>query len=250
MKNIVTMAPRATEAQMALARSIAAAGLPPDAQIIYEGRNRVARVVCDGKPLIVKEFKVPNIINRYVYVTLRKSKARRSFENALRLLQMDFGTPAPIAWMECRNTLSLGLSYYICEEVRGKDLRSLTAKPEAEPLIHALAREMGRLHSAGVWHKDFSPGNILYTSETREGKMLFKFYLIDLNRMQFGVKHPGKLLSNFGMLGNELEVRRIARAYAPFSPFSLTEAQADRQARDARRRFLSHHPQARTPADS
>jgi hypothetical protein len=71
---------------------------------------------------------------------------------------------------------------------------------------------MARLHKAGVWHKDFSGGNILYTFDAEKG---YTFYYVDLNRMQFGVKSRRKLMSMFrDMNHSEAETQRIARYYA------------------------------------
>lgn len=224
-----------------LAGRIVRGGLPVGAEIIYEGRNRVARVRCGGRALIVKEFCQPNVINRYVYTTLRRSKARRSLENACRLQDMGFGTAAPVAWMEARRGICLHLSYYISEEVQGRDMRFLDRNEDLGELLPALAAEMGRLHSSGVWHKDLSPGNVLYR---REGEG-FRFYYIDLNRMEFGVHEAGKLLRNFGQLAETRHVVRLARLYAAHSPFALTAGQAEEVARQMRARFLRKHPQAK-----
>lgn len=233
-----------------LADELAADGMPADAEIIYTGRNRVGRINRAGHSLIVKEFRKPNVVNRYVYTTLRRSKARRSLENACRLLDMGFLTPRPCLWLERRRGLCLGLSYYVSEELPGRDLRFLDRNPDTPRLLPALAAEMGRLHRAGVWHKDFSPGNILYTAGPAESAGAeFEFYYIDLNRMAFGVKSRHKLMSNFGGLATRPEVEQIARLYAPHSPFPLTPDEAARLASEARTRFLHTRPAARTPRD-
>ncbi|MBD5230932.1 MAG: hypothetical protein HDS66_02085 [Bacteroidales bacterium] len=239
-------APAAPQWARELAGELQSVGMPADAEIIYAGRNRVGRVSRGGHSLIIKEFRQPNVVNRYVYTTLRRSKARRSLENACRLLAMGFATPAPYLWLEKRRGLCLGLSYYVCEEVAGRDLRFLDSNPDTPRLLPALAAEMGRLHSAGVWHKDFSPGNVLYTPAAQGG---FTFHYIDLNRMAFGVKSRRKLLSNFGMLAPRPEVEQIARLYAPHSPFGLSASEAAGEASAARTRFLSTRPVARTPRD-
>lgn len=221
-----------------LCNRIVREGLPAEAEIIYSGRNRVARLAWGDRSLIIKEFRQPNLINRYIYTTLRRSKARRSLENAERLRASGFGSPEPMAWMEARHGLCLHLSYYICEEVQGKDLRFLDRNEDTPELLPALAEEMGRLHRAGVWHKDFSPGNVIYRRE--QGK--FRFYYIDLNRMEFDVHDSGKLLRNFRALARTEEVAEIGRLYAPYSPFSLTADEGEAVARRERAYFLKRHP--------
>lgn len=224
-----------------LAGRVARGGMPAEAEVFYEGRNRVARLRACGKSLIIKEFGVPNVINRYAYVSLRRSKARRSLEHAERLREMGFASPAPVAWIEVIGCGGLGLSYYICEEVKGRDLREWRDNPEIDDVLPALAAEMGRLHSYGVWHKDFSPGNVIYTREDGE----WRFHYIDLNRMRFGVRDRRRLMSNFRAIGREEEAARLARLYAGFSPFGISADEAEAEARRQRREFLRKRPKAR-----
>lgn len=249
MRKHVVIAPQATTPQRKFIENLAEKGLPLNADIIYEARNKVARVKIDGENWIVKEFQVPNIVNRYVYTRLRPSKARRSYEYALRLLGLGFLTPEPLAYIETWQGLSLGHTYYISREADAATLRNLTEKDH--PLIEAFAAEIGRLHAAGIWHKDFTPGNILCRQEPAQSSaspLTYKFYYIDLNRMQFGI-HDRRVLTNFGSIADTPLTEAIARAYAPYSPFALTPEQAATAARAARRHFLSRHPAARTPRD-
>lgn len=203
-------------------------GLPADGEVIYRGRNVVARLRRGGKRVIVKEFGVPNIVNRYVYTHLRKSKARRSLENAERLLRMGFDTAEPLAWIETKRGMHLDKSYYLTLEVEGRDLRDWESLSDRE--LEGLAACMGELHSAGVYHKDFSPGNVLVDSEGR-------FYLIDLNRMRFGEKRVRILLQNFRALTVERNLVDFARRYAGYSPFGLTAPEMEARAVRERRKF-------------
>ena len=45
------------------------------------------------KTVIIKAFKIPNVINQIVYRYFRKSKARRSFEYATKLYQLKYKDP-------------------------------------------------------------------------------------------------------------------------------------------------------------
>ncbi|MCM1005416.1 MAG: lipopolysaccharide kinase InaA family protein [Prevotella sp.] len=204
---------RDKDSQMdALARQIAREGMPDNAEIIYDERNRLFRVYLNGIPYIVKAFRRPNAINAVAYVTVRKSKARRSFENALKLESLGIATPRPEAYMEVRSGLRLHESYYICRDVASPQIRFWEKRKDAPSLIPAFAADMLRLHRLGVWHKDFSPGNILVGGNADIG---YTFYYIDLNRMQFGVHKPASLLRMFGRLhDDEKSVAALARAYA------------------------------------
>lgn len=199
-------------------------------ELIYQNsRNRTCRLKVDGKWAVLKCFKVPDPINAYVYTTLRKSKARRSYEFANRLASLGIATPAPLAYAECRDGLKLRHSYYLCDYVDGHEVREWEKNPDAEPMLRALACDMARLHSKGVFHKDFSPGNILYTTDA-EGN--FTFYYIDLNRMRFDVHDRNVLMQNFRCINlNKPETLRLARYYAEAAGLDVkyTEKVAEKQ---------------------
>lgn len=200
----------------ALVEEIAAHGVPSDATLIYEARNRVYTLDYQGISLNIKAFRPPSFPNNFVYNTVRRSKARRSMENALRLKDMGFETPEPVAYIEITAGDRLTRSYYISvqEKVDG-DFRLWLDNPAAQAALPALASELVRLHRAGVWHKDFSPGNVMFRRDAaaRGG---YRLFLIDLNRMQFGVTSKAKLHKNFGTiyLESEAETGRFGRLYA------------------------------------
>lgn len=189
------------------------ATMPSGAACIYRGRNVLYALRLKGESLVVKDFKRPHIINRYVYTTLRKSKAARSFLNARQLAACGFDTPAPAAYFEYRRGIELVYSFYVARELSGgSEMRRWEEKPEADKLLAAFADEMVRLHRAGVWIKDFSPGNILYTGEENTG---FRFHHVDLNRISFGVKSERKLMRMFRAINlKPSETERLARLYA------------------------------------
>lgn len=206
---------------------LAVNGVPADATLIYEGRNSVYTLQRDGYLLNIKAFKVPRFPNCYVYGNLRKGKARRSLLNAQRLLNLGFDTPAPVAFIELRHGLRMGQSYYVSLQIQAENVRYWTQKPDHDAMLPALADEMVRLHRAGVLHKDFSPGNVLYT--VAEGK--YHFYLIDLNRMQFDVHSHCRLMRNFSAIHIESadQTARLARLYA-----AAANLDADTTEREAR----------------
>lgn len=233
----------------ALATRIAREGMPAGAQIIYDERNRLFRVCLGGTPYIVKAFRRPNAVNSVAYVTVRKSKARRSYENALRLESLGIATPRPEAYMEVRSGLRLHESYYICRDVAAPQIRFWERRADTGTLVPAFAADMLRLHRLGVWHKDFSPGNILVGGNAAQG---YTFYYIDLNRMKFGVHDPARLLGTFGRLhDNEEPVAGLARAYASAlrhtlanglpAPAGIDPATVEQAARAAHRRFWARH---------
>lgn len=113
--------------------------------------------------------------------------------------------------MEVRRDGLLAESYYICHDVAAPQVRFWNRRPDGEAIASSLAADIVRLHSAGVWHKDFSPGNVLVETI---GEGDYRFYYIDLNRMQFGVRSRARLMSMFGrMHDDEAPVRDLGRRY-------------------------------------
>lgn len=187
-------------------------GVPDDAEIVYKSRNVVYRYSINGTPLIIKAFRAPNFFNSLVYTHLRKSKALRSYQNAKHLQELGIPTPTPIAYGEVRVDGRLRRSYYISENIEGTDLRNWEKKPDCDQLLEAFAADIVRLHRAGILHKDFSPGNILYK---RRPDGTYKFHYIDLNRMVFGVHSRKRLMTMFRSINLDPEqTRRLATLYA------------------------------------
>ncbi|MDE6199305.1 MAG: lipopolysaccharide kinase InaA family protein [Muribaculaceae bacterium] len=202
-------------------------GTDSDARQIYRGaRNTLYDVAArNGRHLCVKHFRKAKFPNSYIYTTLRHSKARRSFEHAGHLLSLGFHTPLPIAWSERRNGIKLLDSYYICEYLDLPNIRDWGKMPDADRLIDALGKFMVDLHRAGVYHRDFSPGNILVERLGSDG---YRFYLVDINRMNFGVRNRSKLLSMFRSISlDAADTARLARAYAKASGDNPEEVVAE-----------------------
>lgn len=219
-----------------LIQAIADKGIPAEATEVYHARNTVYTLDTDaGIRLSIKDFHTPSLINSLVYTHLRLSKARRSYENALRLISMDFDTPDPVAYIEIHRGARLTRSYYICRQIDGSEdlrlwhLRDATAM---SPVLDALAHYMVHLHCAGVYHKDFSPGNILYRKENG----VYRFYLIDINRMTFGVHSRKRLMDNFSRIDIESveATADLAHRYATAANISpeKTEAEALKRLHD------------------
>lgn len=222
---------------------VAANGIPPEAVDVYSGRNRVAATPAAGsdgrsRRLNIKEFRIPNPLNRWVYAYLRRSKARRAFDNALRLRELGFNTPAPVAWIERHGAGGrLELSYFISEQYDGwQEIR--IAEAENHPRISEIASGVGelifRLHRAGVWMKDASPGNILWHTAP-DGSI--EFALVDINRMEFDIHSADVLMTNFGrVFTSEKNIENAAKAYAAAAalPEEKIIAQARKAIKDAR----------------
>ncbi|TVR43234.1 MAG: Kdo domain containing protein [Bacteroidia bacterium] len=148
-------------------------------------RNMVKHIVVDNVHLNVKSFKVPNLFNRFIYHSVRKSKARRSYEYAHFLLQQNIGTPPPVAYFEQKKALLLGKSFYVSLHIREDlTLRTLIDHPgyaDREEIVRQFTRFTYRLHEKGILFLDHSPGNTLIIKQ-KTGE--YSFFLVDLNRMK------------------------------------------------------------------
>lgn len=215
-----------------LAEEVAAGGLPSDATMIYNGRrNKVVKLTRECRDINIKAFRVPNIVNRIVYGRFRSGKARRSYEHAMRLRNLGFNTPEPLGYVEETAGLLFGRSYYLCQQLEGfRDMRNFDGHDEQSLAILAddLGALMARLHDAGVWMKDFSQGNLLYCPGLRGH---YEFFMIDINRMEFDVHDPAKLMQNFkSITDDDRFLRMLAKAYSRHSrkPFAEVMGQVSR----------------------
>lgn len=201
--------------------NIVKTGQPDNAVTVYKARNHIYRVPDQsGGWINVKDFKLPNIVNKYVYGNIRRSKARRSYENAIELLRLGFSTPAPLGYGEVMNGRCLTRSYYFSRQVDDIiEMRDVARHADWRELLFALGKEMARLHSAGVWMKDFSPGNVMF-KRTPDGNYLFSY--VDLNRINFNCKSRKKLMKMFGaMVYSPAHLMAIAEGYASASGMKL-----------------------------
>jgi hypothetical protein len=156
-------------------------------KIFIDGkRNKIKLFEIEGRTLNVKSFKIPHLLNRIIYQYFRKSKAKRSFEFANKLIESSIGTPEPIAFLQHGNLLGLKDSYYVSEHLEAdltyRELVEIPDYPEADIILRAFTRFSFLLHQKGIEFKDHSPGNTLIK---KKGDGSYEFFLVDLNRMEF-----------------------------------------------------------------
>ncbi|TRX02778.1 Kdo domain containing protein [Flavobacterium gawalongense] len=149
-------------------------------------RNKIKLFDLEDKTINIKSFKIPNIVNQVAYKYFRKSKARRSYEYANKLLENGIGTPQPIAYAENFKLSGLEKSFYISEHLQAElTFRELVQNPDYpdhENILRQFTKFTFDLHEKGIEFLDHSPGNTLI-KKIAEGK--YNFYLVDLNRMNF-----------------------------------------------------------------
>jgi hypothetical protein len=176
---------------------------------IKPGRNSIKLKELDGLTVNVKSFKIPHIFNRIAYKFLRKSKARRSFENASFLLERGIGTPKPLAYFEYFSGLGFQKSFYVSEHLESditfRELITNPDYPEHEKILVAATDFTFKLHENNILFKDHSPGNTLI-KKTATG---YDFFLVDLNRMNFKPLSFEERIKNFSRLTPKEEMVRV-----------------------------------------
>ena len=156
-------------------------------KLIYGGtRNSIKTFDIGELVLNIKAFQKPNFIKKIIYTYFRASKAKRSYDFALQLIDKNIGTPKPIAYVEEKDFLGLSNSYYVCEhleyDLMFRELVTDSEWPEHEKILREFTAFCYQLHENGVEFKDHSPGNTLIKKVDDKH---YEFYLVDLNRMRF-----------------------------------------------------------------
>lgn len=184
--------------------------------VLRNARNEIRELEHAGDTLVVKSFAVPNIVNRLVYGILRPSKAQRSFDYARRLNRAGIGSPTPVAWLTERAGLLFARSYYVslksvCPYTFQHFLDGLVPYEESA-VLEAVAYTTARMHQADMYHKDYSPANILLGQQDGGGILV---ELVDLNRMHLGPIGLERGCRNFDRLPATARMHRLmAAAYA------------------------------------
>jgi len=190
-----------------------------EGEMIYKERNQIKVFTVGNEKIIVKSFKIPLFFNRIIYTHFRSSKAERSYENALKLIERQINTPQPVGYIERQKNGLLADSYYVSiyKEYPGmlRELRYHTLE-EKKDLVSAFVRFTVDIHEKDVFPVDYSPGNILYEKIGDE----YHFCLIDINRMQF--KPVDEETGAYGLRrlwGSEETIAFMAREYAKLRNF-------------------------------
>jgi hypothetical protein len=167
---------------------------------IYKGRNEIRIFESKGLKLNVKSFKIPHLINKIAYGYFRGSKARHSFEYAMRIRACGAETPEPIACIEVLKHGLFNRSYYVSihhkydftiRELIGFDF------PDKENILKQFAVfTYEKLHKNNIHHLDY-------------------FSIVDINRMRFEKMDYLKGLNNFSQIwASDEELDIVAREYA------------------------------------
>ncbi|MFV7791041.1 hypothetical protein ACNSOP_01350 [Aliarcobacter lanthieri] len=182
---------------------------------IHKARNEIKVVNYDNNDLVVKSFKVPNLLNRIIYTFFKSSKAKKSYEYSLKI--GDF-TPKPIGFIEFYYMSLLKDSYFVSEKfnydftIREPLLNKDFSK--RDEVFKAFSKFTYSLHENGIYHLDYSPGNIL----VKEKNDTFIFKVVDINRMQFINLDIDLRMKNFSKLwARDEDLKIMIKEYAKIS---------------------------------
>ena len=186
--------------------------------VIYRGHNLIKTARAGGLEINIKRYRVPHVFNRVVYSFIRRPKGLRAFTYPDRLLRAGIETPEPIAYVEERIGGLIGYSYLVTVQMAyTRDFYEFGDKDMTDPadvaIVRALARYAARMHQAGILHRDFSPGNIIFDTDASKGEP--KFAVVDINRMSFGPVSATRGIRNLARLwGQPLMFDIMAEEYA------------------------------------
>jgi hypothetical protein len=174
-------------------------------------RNVIKLFELEEVTINIKSFKIPHLINKIAYKYFRKSKARRSYEYANRLLENGIGTPQPIAYAENFKLSGLEKSFYISEhfqaELTFRELVENPDYPDHDNILRQFTKFTFDLHEKGIEFLDHSPGNTLIKKVSEKQ---YEFFLVDLNRMNFhDVMDFDSRMKNFHRLTPKIEMLAV-----------------------------------------
>lgn len=182
---------------------------------IYQKRNKIKLFELNGLKISVKEYGVPPLLNRFLYsVGLRTPKAKRTYENAAKILERGFCTPRQYGYILVYKNGWLAESFSAGEFI--ENVQSVEDAHHDEELRQAFAHYTADLHARGLMHRDYILNNILYVHDDKG----YKFILIDINRFVFRNKPIRGFLQYVNLMqpfANHAELQKFVSDYAKFA---------------------------------
>lgn len=185
-----------------------------DGELIYSGRNVVKKFIVGEKSLIVKKYKIPNLVQRIAYTFWRKSKAMRAYLYAERLNGMGINTPAGIACLELSSGGLFHTGFFVSEECTYSPVSAVMDESSSSAdMSVCLGRFIAYMHGKGFLHGDLNLSNILY-KKMPDSRV--DFVVIDTNRSRFADNPSRKAcLDNMKRISHRrVLLDGIVRAYA------------------------------------
>ena len=164
---------------------------------IHKARNELKIIKYENIEVVVKSFKIPNIIRKVFYTYFRDTKAKKSYDNSIKIGNF---TPTPIGYIEFYKHGLLADSYFVAKKF---DYDFTIKEPiinreliDRENIFREFAKFTYELHEHKIYHNDYSPGNILIKRNETD----YTFKIVDINRMKFKELSLDERLKNFAKL--------------------------------------------------
>jgi serine/threonine protein kinase len=178
---------------------------------LHKARNILKVITYEQESYVVKSFKIPHLLNKIVYTFFRDSKAKKSYENSIRIKPF---TPKAIGYIEFKKYGLLNESYFVSEHfpydftIREPLLDKNFANRQG--ILEEFAKFSYTMHEQNIFHNDYSPGNILIKKEGAN----YIFKVVDVNRMKFFHLTCQDRARNFSQLwADDEDITTIADAY-------------------------------------
>jgi len=190
---------------------------------IWDKRNKIKIISFEQEEITIKSFKIPHIINKIAYTFIRDSKAKRSYENSLKIMEF---VPKPIGYAEFKKYGLIYDSYFLCVKYAYDfTIREVLQQREFKNravIFDQFAAFTYRLHEKGIDHLDYSPGNILIKQLSEKE---YEFKIIDVNRMKFKTYTKEERLENFSKLwAADDDLESIVRGYLKYIDMPVNKA--------------------------
>jgi len=147
-------------------------------EVIKESRWRWASIFAlpGGQRIFLKRDRTKDWIEFVKYLLL-PTKARKEWFIAYQAQKRNLDVPKPLGWMERGHRGLVAESFYLSEAVGSGVSLIDSVRSGARFPFEELVKALGRIHRAGLFHKDLHGGNFLW-----DGQSLF---LTDLHRAEF-----------------------------------------------------------------
>lgn len=178
-------------------------------RVLCERRNCVRQFVVERAVVVVKQFVRPNMLNRLIYATLRRSKAARTMLIGRRLLQKGIETPLPLAYVDTYDQFGcydIGYSVTLYNESMELNGWRTLPREEQRRLVADLAEFTARMHRVGFVHHDYHEGNIFYR-QANDGS--YRFSVVDINRGRFGCVLRWRCVKDLILFGFDQELMSL-----------------------------------------
>lgn len=192
---------------------------------LYKGRNTVKAFGINGRTLVVKRYKRPNLVQRVAYSFFKRSKAERAYLYAQIMREKGINTPREIAYIELREGILMSDSFFVSEPCALPSLSKILGNGQFDRnAADALARQLAVMHEKGVMHGDLNLTNILYKKDENNN---FTFWFIDTNRSSFIQADKNDCLDNLKRLTHDRKLMRyVVSRYAETRGWDVDETVA------------------------